>query len=458
MSGCSGHEGETVTPRLSSSSRAALRASRAAARSQGRHMRRASREAALTTLCFVGLLSPQRPDAPTPSVSRHATRKAVAKRYSTSVRTARASKKVERVWKELHMQWQLAAPAASRASPRQPQVPLQRQGSQPRAVYCMNGVLLGAFILNAVVTYTYGVHGSFGETAASQLEAFPTLVTPAAWSFSIWAVIFVGEGAFALVQLCTRRFNFADKEEVRTIAPWFLSVCVCQALWTVAIAQPLSSEGQSTWYVWLSLGLMLALWASLYGPPAPHRTDRPADPMPSRPDSEPASPASPLPRHAPCSLTHIWLLRVAALMWLQAGIYSDAPRPSWSRWALFHLPFQLHAAWATAALVVNVNVVLVADAARAARGDLALFAAVLSLVRRPAHTRQPLTTAPDCLWALPLAPGPEPWRAVARGPLPPTPTATPTHPHPVRRGTPPPQTPTPSRPPPSLFRQKANVE
>ena len=213
----------------------------------------------------------------------------------------RASKKVERVWKELHMQWQLAAPAASRASPRQPQVPLQRQGSQPRAVYCMNGVLLGAFILNAVVTYTYGVHGSFGETAASQLEAFPTLVTPAAWSFSIWAVIFVGEGAFALVQLCTRRFNFADKEEVRTIAPWFLSVCVCQALWTVAIAQPLSSEGQSTWYVWLSLGLMLALWASLYGPPAPHRTDRPADPMP-------ADPIASLPRRPLLSLATLPVL------------------------------------------------------------------------------------------------------------------------------------------------------
>mmetsp|Transcript_2102 Transcript_2102/g.5482 ORF Transcript_2102/g.5482 Transcript_2102/m.5482 type:complete len:328 (+) Transcript_2102:29-1012(+) len=231
------------------------------------------------------------------------------------------------------MEWKLERSSASRASPSPPQPHMVRQGSQAGAMYCMNGVLLVAFVMNAIVTYTYGVHGSFGETAASQLEAFPTLVTPAAWSFSIWAVIFVGEGAFAAVQLCTRRFNFADKEEVRTIAPWFLSVCVCQALWTVAIAQPLSAEGQSTWYVWLSLGLMFALWASLY-----------------------------------------------ALMWLQAGIYSDAPRPSWSRWALFHLPFQLHAAWATAALVVNVNVVLVADAARAARGDLALFAAVLSLV------------------------------------------------------------------------------
>jgi len=183
----------------------------------------------------------------------------------------------------------------------------------------MNGVLLVAFILSAVVTYA-GVRGSIGATAASQLESFPTLITPAAWSFSVLVAISVGEAAFALVQLCTVRFNFADKVEVRTIAPWFLSVCACQALWTVAIAQPLSSEGQSTWYAWLSLGLMLALWASLY-----------------------------------------------ALMWLQAGIFSDAPRPSWGRWALFHFPFQLHAAWATAALVVNVNIVLVADAARAAR-------------------------------------------------------------------------------------------
>ena len=139
-------------------------------------------------------------------------------------------------------------------------------------MYCMNGVILVAFILNAAVTYAAGVYGYFGETNASQSEAFPTLVTPATWSFSIWGVIFVGEGLFALAQLCTRRFTYAEKDEVRTIAPWFLSVCVCQALWAVAFAQPLASEGQSTWAVWLSLALMLALWVSLYCPPPPPRT------------------------------------------------------------------------------------------------------------------------------------------------------------------------------------------
>jgi hypothetical protein len=178
------------------------------------------------------------------------------------------------------MEWRLAAEpsSASRASPTQPP-PLQRRGSQPRGIYCMNGVLLAAFILSAVVTYA-GVRGSIGATAASQLGSFPTLVTPAAWSFSVSVAISVGEAAFALVQLCTVQFNFADKVEVRTIAPWFLSVCACQALWTVAIAQPLSSEGQSTWYAWLSLGLMLALWASLYGQ-RPPQTGHTAGPMPS---------------------------------------------------------------------------------------------------------------------------------------------------------------------------------
>ena len=175
------------------------------------------------------------------------------------------------------MEWRLAGEpsSASRASPSQPPPPqMQRRGSQTRGIYCMNGVLLAAFILSAVVTYA-GVRGSIGAPVASQLEAFPTLVTPAAWSFSALAAIYVGEAAFALVQLCTRSFNFADKVEVRTIAPWFLSTCACQALWTVAIAQPLSSEGQSTWYAWLSLGLMLALWASLYGPPRASNTAGP---------------------------------------------------------------------------------------------------------------------------------------------------------------------------------------
>lgn len=200
-------------------------------------------------------------------------------------------------------------------------------------MYCINGLILLAFILNAVVTYAGSIYGSFGETNASQSKAFPTLVTPAKWSFTIWGVILIGEGMFAVAQLFNRKFTMQGKEEVRTIAPWFLLVCVCQTLWTITFAQPLASEGRSTWAVWFSLALMAALWASLY-----------------------------------------------ALLWLQAGIFSDAPRPSWRRWAFFHLPFQLHAGWATAALVVNVNVVLVADTARAARGDLALLFAVMSLV------------------------------------------------------------------------------
>ena len=271
------------------------------------------------------------------------------------------------------MEWKLERSSASRASPSPPQPQMVRQGSQAGAMYCMNGVLLVAFVMNAIVTYTYascllplrtrapppavsrglsapslcralqtdaphpnrhasdvpspvrryGVHGSFGETAASQLEAFPTLVTPAAWSFSIWAVIFVGEGAFAAVQLCTRRFNFADKEEVRTIAPWFLSVCVCQALWTVAIAQPLSAEGQSTWYVWLSLGLMFALWVSLYGPPAPPRTAQQTlcrgVPSPASP-----SPSPPLPRPAPCFLSRA----PGSRAWQRSCGYRQASTPT----------------------------------------------------------------------------------------------------------------------------------
>ena len=125
-------------------------------------------------------------------------------------------------------------------------------------------------------------------------------------------------------------------------------------------------------------------------------------------------------------------------MWLQAGIFSDAPRPSWGRWALFHFPFQLHAAWATAALVVNVNIVLVADAARAARGDLALFAAVLSLVRRPIPTRaSPQQSAPVSFHLGPCeCPSGRagPGRAVApRRPQPPSPNGSPPTPPPTHQ-------------------------
>jgi len=159
--------------------------------------------------------------------------------------------------------------------------------------------IVAAYVVNTAVTYAGGVYGAFGHTNSHQSAAYPTLVTPAGWTFSIWGFIFIGEGVFMVAALCSGGASVPEKEEIRTIFPYFVSACLCQALWTIVFAQPLSSGGEATWAVWASLVIMVALWVSLY-----------------------------------------------VLLWLQAGLLSDEPRPSWRRWALFHLPFQLHAGWA----------------------------------------------------------------------------------------------------------------
>lgn len=59
-----------------------------------------------------------------------------------------------------------------------------------------------AFMANLVITYGVGTMGLFGAATNADLSAiYQTLITPVAWAFSIWAVIFVAQLVWCIVQL-----------------------------------------------------------------------------------------------------------------------------------------------------------------------------------------------------------------------------------------------------------------
>lgn len=109
---------------------------------------------------------------------------------------------------------------------------------------------LAAYVANNLVTYL-SVAGFFGLTNMEQSQKYQTLVTPAAWSFRIWGLIFLWEGLFAMAQLFP---TFRGSKVVMQISPWWWAACCCQISWAVAFAQD-----QVTTSVAFLLGILACL-------------------------------------------------------------------------------------------------------------------------------------------------------------------------------------------------------
>jgi tryptophan-rich sensory protein len=89
-----------------------------------------------------------------------------------------------------------------------------------------------------------------GQTNADVSNSFPTLITPAGYAFSIWGIIYILLGAFAVFQFhrgATWRFY-------NRIWPWFMLSCAANALWLVVF--------QNGW-LGLSVLVILLLLTSL---------------------------------------------------------------------------------------------------------------------------------------------------------------------------------------------------
>ncbi len=177
--------------------------------------------------------------------------------------------------------------------------------AEPRLNF-KNFLNLFAYFLNIMVVYgmmMYGIKdaGWLGTPDNGKLSRkYPTIVTPAPAVFSIWAVIFLAQGAWAVLQLLPR-FRAHPMVQDDGMWYWYSSMTVMQIGWLIAALCKL---------VPLSLALMLAILGSLN-----------------------------------------------AILYSQYYAKSDGSLSEF--WAL-RFPFAVHAGWITAATALNVNVLVVA--------------------------------------------------------------------------------------------------
>merc|ERR1712232_320479 len=111
------------------------------------------------------------------------------------------------------------------------------------------GVL--AYILNASVVYLVGTFGVFGAKTPMELsKKYQTLVTPVAFAFSIWSVIYLSQLIFVVVQLLVKGFR-SKEQVVKGVGYNYIGVCIAQAAWQMAFSFEI---------IWLSFILMLTIF------------------------------------------------------------------------------------------------------------------------------------------------------------------------------------------------------
>jgi hypothetical protein len=105
-----------------------------------------------------------------------------------------------------------------------------------------------AYIVNLVTTYGVGTLGWFGAATNAELsEKYQTLITPVGWAFSIWAIIFLAQLVWSIVQLLPA---FRGDPLVAAVGWNYVLVCVAQIGWTISFSLEI---------IWLSLVCMLAI-------------------------------------------------------------------------------------------------------------------------------------------------------------------------------------------------------
>jgi hypothetical protein len=222
----------------------------------------------------------------------------------------------------------------------------------PNELRVLKWINVSAYALNVAVTYGIGALGLFDLPTNGDLSAkYQTLVTPAGYAFSIWAIIFVFQALWCIQQFfLTQPALIAAVVQVRCT---YLLVVLSQCAWTLTFSNEL---------IPVSAGVMLLILLNLT---VIVRSLATLEPPSSSDDSAKIAP---------------WLYNLRAVF-----------------------PFAVHFGWILAASIVNLNVVLVdADLSRAVQlyggalgGLLVVLLAALVLVW------QRYVTAPVVLiWAL----------------------------------------------------------
>lgn len=200
-----------------------------------------------------------------------------------------------------------------------------------------------AYAVNALETFGYGPFSSKftpGMDNASISQKYQTIVTPHGISFSIWGVIFISQAICIASTVISDRFR-THPLMVEGVSSWYIAVCLTQTAWSPAFAHeqiPLSVR---------IMGFLL------------------------------------------CALVAIVFRQYNVV----TEIIDDGKEVSSSEYWLLQFPFEIHCSWITAALVLNMNILVVASGASAeaqafmAAASLAVLATAsficLIILKRP---------------------------------------------------------------------------
>jgi hypothetical protein len=175
----------------------------------------------------------------------------------------------------------------------------ESSSSSNNRLQAVNYANVVGYILNAVVVFG---SPSFGLQDNATLSAkYQTLVTPAGYAFAIWGIIFTAELVWTVAQ-CLPAYRSSELV-TKGVGYNFVWACVAQAAWTIAF------------------GL----------------------------------------EKIPLSLLAMVLILIPLVMILNS--FSNKTASSTGQYWLLKFPFEIHAAWIMAATLVNVNVLMVAQAA-----------------------------------------------------------------------------------------------
>jgi hypothetical protein len=175
-----------------------------------------------------------------------------------------------------------------------------------RLLSIMNAIAYG---VNAAETFGYGPFSS-GFTAemdnATISSKYQTIITPHGIAFSIWGVIFIAE-LLCIVSTFVSEHNRTHPLMVDGVGSWFIAVCLTQTAWSPAFARE---------QIPLSLRIMAFIL--------------------------------------------IGLVAIIVRQYnLVTGIIDEGGVITSSDYWLLQFPFEIHCSWITAALLLNMNILVV---------------------------------------------------------------------------------------------------
>ena len=159
--------------------------------------------------------------------------------------------------------------------------------------------VIAAFIGVVFVNYITVVMPFNGITIEEISDSYPTLFTPAGFTFSIWGIIYTALLGFVIFQALPAQKTSAVLAKISSL---FIINCAANAVWVII---------WQLGYLWMSLLVM--------------------------------------------GVILLTLLRIYQI------IKSSQPPRSWKTWLLLHLPFSLYLGWIVCASIANLSVVQYAN-------------------------------------------------------------------------------------------------